>query len=325
MDRKIIAMSDRSNHPSDTTNSEYLQGIRNAAAGIVRDLMSAVLQTDRRDLISEAVRNSWFTGTNLPSTRRVPLLLNNAATNLGNFEAKFGGSSDSIPSPDDDGSSSIDDVLLELQGIVISLSDPEELRRAAHSHRDSEPVNWESLVNWGDVPRIRELLDQLPVITPGRHQREAGGISELFTEPPCTIRYGEISVPKVRSGIWKFVDFLCRHPNLTASFDSLSGTDAVWDDPADSKQNEDEWPRVRSRVRDTNAFFEKSKIPIKAHANKGTRFVYLTSIDLSSPDTGGSTNKRASKKAPTKPKSPAKKSLRVKEPPRNENHRSTES
>ena len=109
------------NQPFNLYDLAHLYKFRMAAAGIIRDILSAVEQSDR-DVLTEAIRRAWWDKDRQPSGKPVEELLKNAEKNLRVFPVRFAGSLNSIPcSGDADGEpteESVEDRVEKLRDLV---------------------------------------------------------------------------------------------------------------------------------------------------------------------------------------------------------------
>ena len=166
----------------------------------------------------------------------------------------------------------------ELRGLILNFANVDTLRQAAKSIRNKDTVDWANLGTWSDLPKIRELLDELPDAAAGQKSRAVDYGRLLVTEHPNTIRFGEKPIVGATAGIWMFLDFLLRQPNQTANFDDLFGPNAVWDVLDDTEDN-DGWTSVNSRIRHTNKMFRENMVPRKVSSNTTNRIVFLRSLE----------------------------------------------
>ncbi len=298
-------MTDTTNRPFDSSDPKQLVQFRKAAAGIIRDILSAVNQTHQK-VLTNTTRQHWWTNKKQPSTRAPKKLLENAAQNLRRFERDFVGYGDSLPSPNNENGLSPDEQLEQLRDLVLRFADPIELDQAACAFNDRK-VAWDKLCSWESLPEIRRLLDALPDAEDHGYAQTEMSITELVAEPPNVIKYLGRPIRGVTPGIWKLINYLLSCMNCATTVQSLM--ESVWDHD-DVTSNENEWIRIDSLLGDTRKCFKTNAIPFSVSRKVRLGQVFLKKLEQL-PDAADSPPKRQRKKSPQTGKSsnrPVKKS-----------------
>ena len=263
-------MTDATNRPFDSSDPEQLEQFRKAAAGIIRDILSAVNQT-RPQVLTSAARQQWWNNKKQPSMRAPKDLLENAAQNLQRFKRDFVGYVDSLPSPKDGNDLSPDEQSEQLWDLVLRFADPVELDRAARTFND-ENFAWDKLCSWESLPEIRRLLDALPDSEGHGCSQTEKPITELVAEPPNVITYLGRPIPGTTVAIWKLLDHLLRCPFHTTAVQNLIGEG--WDKPNQSDES-DVWIRIGSRLKLTMQFLKKRDLPFVVSGSRPLSQVFL--------------------------------------------------
>lgn len=263
------------NQPFKIYDREHLYNFRMAAAGIIRDILSAVEQSDR-SVLTEAVREDWWDKDHRPSEKSVELLLKNAEKNLRVFPVKFAGSLDSIPCPGDaDGEpaeESVEDCVEGLRDLIYDFADPDAIKQAVASIRQHLSVEWAGLCKWESLPDIRKLLDSFPE-TVG--QSSVLKIDDLAVEDPDIVRYRGVECTKPPMKCFLILKHLLTCLNHATSINTLRKV--VWD------EDDYDWVAVDSALREVRRFFKENEISYGITRRQALNQIWLTKIQPTGP------------------------------------------
>ena len=294
------------NQPFNLYDLYHLYKFRMAAAGIIRDILSAVEQSDRRDL-TEAVRGDWWDKDHRPSGEPAVKLLKNAEKHLRVFPVKFSGSLDSIPCPGDaDGEpteESVEDRVEKLRDLVYEFADLDALKQAVACNDQALSVDWAQLCQWKLLPDIRKLLNTFPE-TVG--QSSVLKITDLTVEDPDIVRYKGVECTKPTNISFLILKHLLKSQNNAAPLGTLKKV--VW-----SEDDEDFGP-VDSALREVRRFFKVNGISYGITRSKRLKQIRLTKIQpiggariqAGTSPTESRKQKSKSKKIPAKKRGPKK-------------------
>jgi hypothetical protein len=309
------------NQPFNLYDLYHLYKFRMAAAGIIRDILSAVEQSDR-DVLTEAIRRAWWDKDHQPSGNPVEKLLKNAEKNLRVFPVRFSGSLNSIPCPGDaDGEptgESVEDRVEKLRDLVGEFADPDALKQAVASNAQDLRVDWAQLCRWKLLPDIRKLLNTFPG-TVG--QSSVLKITDLAVEDPDIVRYKGVECTKPTKKCFLILKHLLTCRNHATSIGTLR--EKVWvsvdrnrgpvhpaqraSSPKTTRiaDNHCDWGAVHSALRIVRLYFTANKIPYRITGSE-----VLGQITLKKPEPRGKarTNSEKPTKASKKQKSKSKQS-----------------
>ena len=118
-------MSDGANRPIDPRDLADPSRFRTAAAGIIRDLLSAV-QLASPAILTDEIRQPWWNDKIQPAKRPVEYFLRLAAANRRKFAEEFAGYLDSVPVLDLEDGPAVEDYVERLRELVLLFADPDE-------------------------------------------------------------------------------------------------------------------------------------------------------------------------------------------------------
>ncbi len=313
------------NQPFNLYDLDHLFNFRMAAAGIIRDILSAVEQCDR-GVLTEAIRRAWWDKDHQPSGEPAVKLLKNAEKNLRVFPVRFAGSLNSIPCPGDaDGEpteESVEDSVEKLRDLVCEFADLHALKQAVACNDQALSVDWAQLCQWKLLPDIRKLLNTFPE-TAG--QSSVLKITDLTVEDPDIVRYKGVECTKptkkcflilkhlltcrnhatpigtLREKVWVSVD-RNRGPVHPAQRASSPKTTQIADNHCD-------WGAVHSALKIVRCYFTDNKIPYGITGSEVLGRIWLKKRELlGNARTNSEKSSKASKnQVPRSKKSPAKK------------------
>ena len=217
--------------------------LRYAAATFFKYLLLARASAESGFLTPE-IRKRWELPVDCETKHTADKWLEQAKRQLTRLDITYGepGSSSGIDE--------VDDLVGELRTLLSFLVSPDALSDAAAQIRRGEAIDWKRFLNWGDVARIRDTLDQLP-------HPDAGSPESNGPVPPDGFLWNgqryRIDGPKV----WRLVAHLWRCRNHAAEFATLGGP--VWRDHAAQIDS----GNVGSLRRDANKFFKEHSIPCR--------------------------------------------------------------
>lgn len=294
------------NRPFNIYDQKHLHRLRMAAAGIVRDILSALEQCDR-SVLTEAIREDWWNKGRQPSGKPVNVLLKNAAKNLRDFFAKFGGSLNSMPCPGDTDDGSAEDsaeVRIEkLRDRLDEFADPGAIKQAVASNDQVLSVDWAQLCRWESLPDIRKILNSFPERV---EQSSVLKIIDLAVEDPDIVRYQGVECTKPTKKCFLILKYLLTCSNHASPLNTLRKK--VWD------EDDDDWCAVHSALRTVRRYFEANKIPYGITGSEELRQILLKEIQpLGKARTHArKPSKTSNNQIPKRKKSPAKKKARRK-------------
>ena len=259
------------NQPFNVNDDEHIRRLREVAAGIIRDLLSAANGDDSSgSVLTPEIREQWWNAKNKPSRKPVDRLLNNAANNLRAFPVQFAGSLNSVAYSDTDNQETVEDRVESLRDHITDFASFTELKEAAAKVKTQSPVDWNQLCRWDLLPEIRRLLDQFPDTANRQPGRE---ITDLTVEPPNIVRYRGRLCGTPNSQCWKLLNCLLNCKNHSTDIEGLGK--AVWNGDVPG------WGAVHSELRRTREFFKRNKIPHGISANQGLNQIYLIKLPRS--------------------------------------------
>ncbi len=164
------------------------QELRNAIAGLVKGLIRARAR-QASDFLTEAGYKRWGVEDIVNETRSTAQLLRQVQGLKQTFYNRFYDPPESIPAPSTTLEQDAADELYDLMSGFI-FGDLEHAIRAAAA---GSPVDWDGLASWGELGRIRDLLDRLPA-SPG-----TGGIPgrPVVARSPRVTLYGRNEEPEI--------------------------------------------------------------------------------------------------------------------------------
>lgn len=292
-------MTDATNSPFNTDDLEHVGQFRLAAAGIVRNLLSAVVQV-RPELLPDPSRKEWWNDHNKPSNRPIEILLRHSAAKLREFGNDFAGYVNSVPAIVDQVQPSIDEHVERLRELILMFADPDELEQAARQFRNRTSVAWDNLCTWESLPDIRRHLDALELPKGRDLSPKPPKIEDLVAEPPKVIRYLRVEIKGATPKTWKLLKYLLQCRFNTADVLDLVEQGKVWEDDADN-----EWGRVDSLLKVTNKFFSDNEIPFNVSRSRELRQVFLRRIEQNEEPSVNAQVKRGTKSSVSKPRKAA--------------------
>ena len=274
-------MTDGTNRPLSPNDRTDPSQFRRSVAGIVRDLLSAIVQTCPE--VVEEIRQQWWNGENKPSLRHPQYLLKHAATKLREFTRDFAGYLDSVPISKSGGELTNDDHMESLRELVLLFADPIKLEDAARQIDKLNPEQWRALCEWKSLTEIRARLDELPSNRSGNEEPNQEP-DELTTPVEGALHYqNRLIKTKVSAKVWLLLNHLLHAKRHTRRFDCLSDDQisdsegnqvpVVWGN--DANNDSDGWSRLYSLVRNATRFLRSQNIPYKVASDKRLLVVRL--------------------------------------------------
>jgi|GEM_PF-3757993 hypothetical protein len=272
-------MSSNKNLPFDPTDSRELEKFRKSAAGILRDILSAVHQHSP-GFLPDDVRRQWFNGRNQPSELSIERLLRNAASNLGSFPDRFGGSLNSLPFSEETEASCVEERCEELYHLVFTFTGVNDLVKAAGRFEGGKPFAWDKVCVWDSLPRIRQLLDDLskssidnPSPSEDQFQKsvERNG---LAAEPPNLICFAGTSI-RAKAKVWKALWVLLHSAQLFVEvgnfYEAVWGKE--WNENGSKSKGPQIWGSVDSLLREVRKLLKEWPFTVKG--SRSMRHVQL--------------------------------------------------
>lgn len=255
---------DHTSVPFNPLNLAHLNAFRLIVAGSFRDLLAACKQGSPETFDSnyEKISNKGLKTSNATPLR----LLVNASRSLKRIPIEFGGYQDSVPYSEPEERLGIEGAFLQIRDMVLECADPDELQQAVRNLQGWRHVEWETLIDWSVIPRLRRRLDELPDARKGVPVAVAERIWELATKIPKSLEFhkqrpgepgNQTSETTLTNQSYALIGHLLDLPGHSAAVSDLAI--AVWKDRekhVEGSPLNSELRRVRAPFRELNAPFE---------------------------------------------------------------------
>ncbi|WP_131818280.1 hypothetical protein [Planctopirus hydrillae] len=151
-----------SNEPFDATDPDRAAEFRLAVAGFIKNLICARENSGSAPLPT-ATTTPWF-----PDQKRsmasCRVLLNQARTQFSSLQNRFCGYLDSEPYFDSSETpSSLAEVFFHTRNLLLDFTTTSALDAAIAKSDNSSTISWDQVARWEHLPRLRFLLDRLPI------------------------------------------------------------------------------------------------------------------------------------------------------------------
>lgn len=241
-------------------NPVDLARMRNAAAGMIKNLVAARAKSDPDWVKKAEIDRHWFPTTRRPTTQSATYLIVQSANGFREFGETFSGPLDSVPcvNENDESPAALAEKLMDL---LCQFTNHEELIQAADIlRRGGKSFSWDLCANWELLPELRSLLNRFPNCSKEERSPQVGN-QNLSTSDPDIVMFGERK-QKCPGNTWKLLNHLVRQPKYKCELQEFA--EPLLGDHA-QKVTIAYFDPVASRA---NTWLEKNNVPFKVSRTK---------------------------------------------------------